>query len=51
MATELNLRKEGKRDLAAIVKELCERSPKRGTSIKKVRKIFESQKKLAKLSR
>nr|CAD7447827.1 unnamed protein product [Timema bartmani] len=40
MATEMKLRKEGKRDSAAIVKELCFASPKRGTTIKKGRKFL-----------
>lgn len=38
LATEVKLRQSGKRDSAAIVKELCLFSPKRGTEIKKVRK-------------
>lgn len=42
MVTEAQLRREGKRDSVAIVKELCLSSPKIGTSIKKVRKRFES---------
>lgn len=42
MATEVNLRKSGKRDSAAIVKELCAFSPRRGTRIKKARRCFES---------
>ncbi|CAH2107308.1 unnamed protein product [Euphydryas editha] len=35
MATEVKLRQAGKRDSAAIVKELCLSSPQRGTNIKK----------------
>lgn len=38
MAAEVQLRKEGKRDSAAIVRELCQYSPRRGTTIKKARK-------------
>ncbi|GBN38255.1 hypothetical protein AVEN_122360-1 [Araneus ventricosus] len=42
MAAEVQLRREGKRDSAAIVKELCDFSPRRGTTIKKARKCFSS---------
>jgi hypothetical protein len=38
IAAGIKLRKEGKRDSAAIVKELCCASPNRGTVIKKVRR-------------
>ncbi|GBM27709.1 hypothetical protein AVEN_25336-1 [Araneus ventricosus] len=45
MAAEVQLLREGKRDSAAIVKEPCDFSPKRGTTIKKkVRKSFSSPK-------
>lgn len=44
MATEVQLRKEGKKDSAAIVKELCLFSPRRGTVLKKARKYLESSK-------
>ena len=37
-ATEVVLRKAGKRDSASIVKELCFASPTRGTNLKKARK-------------
>ncbi|GBM77805.1 hypothetical protein AVEN_142164-1 [Araneus ventricosus] len=40
MAAEVQLRREGKRDLAAIVKELCKFSPRRGTTIKKSEEAF-----------
>lgn len=43
MATETLLRQSGKRDSAAIVKELCLFSPRRGTNIKKARKIMATQ--------
>ncbi|GBO16606.1 hypothetical protein AVEN_146869-1 [Araneus ventricosus] len=44
MAAEVQLLREGKRDSAAIVKELCDFSPKRGTAIKKAGKRFSSPK-------
>lgn len=44
MATQVNLRKDGKRDSNTIVKELCAFSPRRGTRIKKAQKCFERQK-------
>lgn len=46
MATEVKLRKDGKKDSAAIVKELCQFSPRRGTVIKKTRKSLETSKPL-----
>ncbi|GBL88557.1 hypothetical protein AVEN_79717-1 [Araneus ventricosus] len=46
MAAEIQLRSEGKRDSAAIVKELCDFSPRRGTTIKNIRKRFSSQRKV-----
>ncbi|GBM12359.1 hypothetical protein AVEN_211549-1 [Araneus ventricosus] len=39
-ATEIQLRKQGKRDSAAIIKELSAASPNRGTTIKKARMSF-----------
>ncbi|GBO00744.1 hypothetical protein AVEN_120405-1 [Araneus ventricosus] len=39
-ATEIQLRKQGKRDSAAIIKELSAASPNRGTTIKKARMFF-----------
>ncbi|GBO13915.1 hypothetical protein AVEN_7696-1 [Araneus ventricosus] len=48
MDTEVQLLREGKKDSEAIVKELCDFSPKRGTTIKKARKRFSNPK--AKLS-
>ncbi|GBM31959.1 hypothetical protein AVEN_74256-1 [Araneus ventricosus] len=44
MAAEVQLRREGKRDSTAIVKELSDFSPRRGTTIKKARKRFSSPK-------
>ncbi|GBN57956.1 hypothetical protein AVEN_268672-1 [Araneus ventricosus] len=44
MADEVQLRREGKRDSAAIVKEFCDFSPKRGTTIRKARKRFSNPK-------
>ncbi|GBO00717.1 hypothetical protein AVEN_173619-1 [Araneus ventricosus] len=44
MAAEVQLLREGKRDSAAIVKELCDFSPRRGTTTKKTRKRFSSPK-------
>ncbi|GBL81099.1 hypothetical protein AVEN_83164-1 [Araneus ventricosus] len=45
MTAEVQYLKEGKRDSAAIVKELCDFSPKRGTTIKKKRgSVFQTQK-------
>ncbi|GBN34861.1 hypothetical protein AVEN_254851-1 [Araneus ventricosus] len=44
MATEVQLRREGKRDSSAIVQELCDFSPRKGTTIKKARKRFSSPK-------
>ncbi|GBN02209.1 hypothetical protein AVEN_15139-1 [Araneus ventricosus] len=47
MADEVQLRREGKRDSAAIVKELCDFSPRRGTTIKKKRGgVFQAQSKV-----
>ncbi|GBN42597.1 hypothetical protein AVEN_102735-1 [Araneus ventricosus] len=40
MAAEVQIRREGKRDSAAIVKELCDFSPRRGTTIKKSEEVF-----------
>lgn len=40
MANEMQLRQSGKRDSAAIVKELCLFSPRRGTQIKKARRCL-----------
>ncbi|GBL73731.1 hypothetical protein AVEN_270418-1 [Araneus ventricosus] len=40
MAAEVQLRREGKRDSAAIVKELCDFSPRRGTTIEKSEEAF-----------
>lgn len=40
MATEIKLLKQGKRDSAAIVKELAEASPERGTTIKNTRRAL-----------
>ncbi|KAK9674988.1 hypothetical protein QE152_g40730 [Popillia japonica] len=48
VASELTLRKAGKRDSADIVKELFTASPKRGTNIKKMRKsALDEQKQLS----
>ncbi|GBL99670.1 hypothetical protein AVEN_249721-1 [Araneus ventricosus] len=44
MAAEVQLLREGKRDSSTIVKELCDFSPKRGTTIKKAMKRFSSPK-------
>ncbi|KAJ8873875.1 hypothetical protein PR048_024711 [Dryococelus australis] len=44
MATEVQLRKSGKRDSAAIVKELCVYSPRRCTNLKKAQKCLETSK-------
>ncbi|GBN95110.1 hypothetical protein AVEN_203138-1 [Araneus ventricosus] len=44
MAVEVQHHREGKRDSAAIVKELCDFTPRRGTTIKKARKRFSSPK-------
>ncbi|GBN09182.1 hypothetical protein AVEN_186924-1 [Araneus ventricosus] len=44
MAVEVQLHREGKRNSAAIVKELCDFSPRRGTTMKKASKRFSSPK-------
>ncbi|GBN52602.1 hypothetical protein AVEN_32450-1 [Araneus ventricosus] len=47
MAAEVHLLREGERDSAAIVKELCDFSPKRGRTIKKKRgSVFQAQSKV-----
>ncbi|KAJ8878455.1 hypothetical protein PR048_019033 [Dryococelus australis] len=43
MATEVQLRKSGKRDSAAIVNELCLYLPRRGKNIKKARKDLKTR--------
>ncbi|GBM70350.1 hypothetical protein AVEN_151487-1 [Araneus ventricosus] len=47
MSVEVQLHREGKRDSAAIAKELCDFSPRRGTTIKKARvSVFQAQSKV-----
>ncbi|GBO38284.1 hypothetical protein AVEN_22709-1 [Araneus ventricosus] len=47
MNAEVQFLRKGKRDSAAIVKELCDFSPKRGTTIKKKRgRVFQAQSKI-----
>ncbi|GBN48817.1 hypothetical protein AVEN_139937-1 [Araneus ventricosus] len=46
MAAEVQLLREGKRDSAAIVKELCDFTPKRGKTIKKRGSVFQAQRKV-----
>ncbi|KAG5882908.1 hypothetical protein JTB14_022937 [Gonioctena quinquepunctata] len=46
LAIEMKLRPSETRDSAAIVKELCRFSPRRGTGIKKGGRVYESQEKV-----